>query len=537
MIEDLESTEVGVDGVPSMNIEEDKDNDRKLKEERLIESMEDQLYKVRSVSSSPCKQQSPAEVKKSSIPSPLSSPSKQNNKRERDEEIKKRVSLSVASSSLANIRRRSESLPPQLKKGLDGKDEPPFNKMPYNSYSSQISDPSGMYSNELPNMKPELRSSVELFRVPSFGKDDNKSYEGEIMGGIKRDQPYSSSLENLDPSAKEFLVDAGIILNNVSPSNTIAKTDDHSMLPSATSLPNISKIDNYKSQSHMNLSLNRNLGASKIENNGVNVSENVNAQGSAFSSNTKIDGQQEGDLSKYLISNEEMKRYEAEYQKASIALKAADAMSLQSLASILNDNSLQTTSQKMAVDNPPRDMKLMQQNSSNGFGTVSQLTQNSIRNNEEHVQNIVVANSLNPSIDKYDNNVSVARESNAINRTAELRDGSTTPSESNNVFDQTLQYIERNLNGGQSQDPQPAAHANAKQNAETTENKMPDMSINDSVVEAQNMLTNFAATFTTNKIQDSIEKFAEKANCMQKQYSKYKVQDKYPVSSFIYLRS
>ena len=44
MIEELESTEVGVDGVPSMNLEEDKDNDRKLKEERLIESMEDQLF-------------------------------------------------------------------------------------------------------------------------------------------------------------------------------------------------------------------------------------------------------------------------------------------------------------------------------------------------------------------------------------------------------------------------------------------------------------------------------------------------------------
>ena len=86
MIEELESTEVGVDGVPSMNLEEDKDNERKLKEERLIESMEDQLYKVRSVNSSPSKQPSPTEAKKSSIPSPLSSPSKHNSKRERDEE-------------------------------------------------------------------------------------------------------------------------------------------------------------------------------------------------------------------------------------------------------------------------------------------------------------------------------------------------------------------------------------------------------------------------------------------------------------------
>ena len=78
MIEELESTEVGVDGVPSMNLEDDKDNERKLKEERLIESMEDQLYKVRSVNSSPSKQTSPTEAKRSSIPSPLSSPSKHN---------------------------------------------------------------------------------------------------------------------------------------------------------------------------------------------------------------------------------------------------------------------------------------------------------------------------------------------------------------------------------------------------------------------------------------------------------------------------
>ena len=41
-------------------------------------------------------------------------------------------------------------------------------------------------------------------------------------------QPYSSSLENLDPSAKEFLVDAGVILDN-----------SNSPLSSATSMPNL----------------------------------------------------------------------------------------------------------------------------------------------------------------------------------------------------------------------------------------------------------------------------------------------------------
>ena len=52
-IQDLDSTDTGVDGVPSMNAEEDRDNDRKLNEEKLIASMEEQLYKIHSVQSSP----------------------------------------------------------------------------------------------------------------------------------------------------------------------------------------------------------------------------------------------------------------------------------------------------------------------------------------------------------------------------------------------------------------------------------------------------------------------------------------------------
>ena len=43
-IQDLDGVETGVDGVPSMNADEDRDNDRKLREERLIASMEDQVW-------------------------------------------------------------------------------------------------------------------------------------------------------------------------------------------------------------------------------------------------------------------------------------------------------------------------------------------------------------------------------------------------------------------------------------------------------------------------------------------------------------
>ena len=42
-MQDLDSVETGVDGVPSMNADEDRDNDRKLREERLIASMEEQV--------------------------------------------------------------------------------------------------------------------------------------------------------------------------------------------------------------------------------------------------------------------------------------------------------------------------------------------------------------------------------------------------------------------------------------------------------------------------------------------------------------
>ena len=511
MIEELESTEVGVDGVPSMNLEEDKDNERKLKEERLIESMEDQLYKVRSVNSSPSKQHSPTEAKKSSIPSPLSSPSKHNSKRERDEEIKKRVSISVASSSLASIRRRSESLPPQLKKGTEIHDESSFSKMPYNSYSSQISDPSGMYSHELSAIKPELRSSEELFKVPSFNTDENKPTFG---GGIKRDQPYSSSLENLDPSAKEFLVDAGIILNNVSPSTGNSKIEDSAMLPSATSLPNISKIDNYQTRTNENWLFDQKLDMNPTEKNIANIGETTSIEkltssGSIHGTKSKLDGQQEGDLTKYLISNEEMKRYEAEYQKASIALKAADAMSLQSLASILNESSLQTTSQNNVLDTSTNSVNPMVRNGPNNFTPVSQFAQDNAATNTRHFQTMGTNNSIPNSINKNVNNDFGPNNQGTEKTNAAVTKGSSAHLESNIVPNHSLPNVERNLNGSQPQFPEPSIHTTGQDNSKATESDAIDELINDSVMEAHNMLTNFASAFTTNKIQDSIGKFAD----------------------------
>ena len=162
MIEELDNTEVGVDGVPSMNVEEDKDNDRKLKEEHLIESMEDQLYKVRSVNASPSKRSPPTETSPSHVSTPLSSPSKNNSKREMDDEVRQNGTMFVVSSSAANIRRRSESLPPPLKKETDSRSDAQLRRIPYPPFTSQLSDPSGTYAHELSAIKPDFKDEFSF---------------------------------------------------------------------------------------------------------------------------------------------------------------------------------------------------------------------------------------------------------------------------------------------------------------------------------------------------------------------------------------
>ena len=218
---------MGVDGVPSMNIEEDKDNDRKLKEERLIESMEEQLYKIRSVNSSPSKQSTPSETNKTHIPSPQNSPNK-NNKRVIGERIKQNhVSAEVPSAS--SIRRRSESLPPPMKRYVEvSSAEHQLRKIPYPSFTSEKSEPSRTYSHELSAIKkPEDDFSLKS----SYFSNGNYAMKSDVFSNeLKKGQPYSSSLENLDPSAKEFLVDAGVILDNMGPlSRKVAANDGNEM--------------------------------------------------------------------------------------------------------------------------------------------------------------------------------------------------------------------------------------------------------------------------------------------------------------------
>lgn len=242
-IQDLDSTETGVDGVPSMNLEEDRDNERKLREERLIASMEEQLYKIHSVQSSPSK-------KLSQVPLPNSNrPSSQG-----------RLLPSTNLDSHESIaKRRSESMPPPLARPL------------HSDLSSLATpEPSRTYSPELSVLKNDGTKNFFDFSLQP-GPNTTLSWDSllEQNKQLDKQQPYSSSLENLDPSAKEFLVDAGVILDNSS-----------NALTSASSMPNLANSNGFQP-----------------------------LKGTASMSNL------EGEFSKYLISNAEMEEYEAEYKR------------------------------------------------------------------------------------------------------------------------------------------------------------------------------------------------------------------------------
>ena len=238
---------MGVDGVPSMNVEEDRDNERKLREEQLIASMEDQLYKIHSAESSPSsnqqsslmpdsqKQSSPSSNSRYSIQEAQYAPATASSSNSPKSLLPSSSLMSMSASS----RRRSESLPPPLRRG-GGRTEPlsPHMLYPYTP------EPSKTYSEEHSVLRSSGMKDGFPFKTSFSGSCD---YQGQndttLPNSINKPQPYSSSLENLDPSAKEFMVDAGVILDNVSPSPiTITRASDFSNIPSATSLPNLSKI-------------------------------------------------------------------------------------------------------------------------------------------------------------------------------------------------------------------------------------------------------------------------------------------------------
>eukprot|EP00092_Neocalanus_flemingeri_P006565 GFUD01007077.1.p1 GENE.GFUD01007077.1~~GFUD01007077.1.p1 ORF type:complete len:1705 (+),score=246.70 GFUD01007077.1:246-5117(+) len=233
-IHHLAEVETALDGMAKLGLyaDDERDDDRKLREERLIANMEEQIKQVQG-------------AKFEQLATPSAIPSRLR--------------------SLGLDRKRSESLPPALSRA-----EGSINiKQRYNS-----PEPQRFVSEE--NAKPETPK-------PSYSQDisqrtiwqsEVQSQEKEFKVKSSLSTPYSSSLENLDPSTQEFLVDAGIKL----PTSTGNMT-------SAASMPNLTSIGKVKDQI---------------------------VRSNSIPDNSNIDG----DLSKYLISNEEMEHYEAEYHKA-----------------------------------------------------------------------------------------------------------------------------------------------------------------------------------------------------------------------------
>ena len=257
-IQELDKTEVGVDGVPSMDAEEDREDDRKSREERLISSMEEQMNKIqiaeiRSVSPLPQQQhlQQQQQHRKSFLPT---------------------QSRLLLDSQSEQRRRRSESLPPSLDRATPT--AIPVFAAPTTMTSS--------FNGILPN---PATASIKA----STSSSTSSSYPAALP-------PFSSSLENLDPSAKEFLVDAGVTL------------DTTKLL--SESLPN--------------------LNINKDEVQQQQLIEKSSSDGNLLKNN----------FSKILISNEEMRKYEAEYQKVSaeIAMQKAKQQQQQQQQSIQRES-------------------------------------------------------------------------------------------------------------------------------------------------------------------------------------------------------
>jgi hypothetical protein len=79
-----------------------------------------------------------------------------------------------------------------------------------------------------------------MYLYTASEKRDYSGSSGHWQERSFSQQPYSSSLENLDPSAKEFLVDAGVILDKSAIQTKVS-----------SSMPNLSKINVYiRSQNH-----------------------------------------------------------------------------------------------------------------------------------------------------------------------------------------------------------------------------------------------------------------------------------------------
>jgi len=229
-IQTLAEVETGVDGIlrSGAAAEEDRDDERKLREERLIANMEEQIKQINGT-----------KLEQMAIPS----------------------AMTTRLRSLGMDRKRSESLPPAYNRA-----DLPINVKPrYNSPEPPRTIPSS-----LPKPAPvkPTNYSPEMCRR-NMWQPELPPRQNIFQSKTNLNTPYSSSLENLDPSTQEFLVDAGVNLDVGTGS-----------MASAASMPNLTDIGKTKEQ---------------------------------ISRSNSTPEKTEGDISKYLISNAEMEMYEAEY--------------------------------------------------------------------------------------------------------------------------------------------------------------------------------------------------------------------------------
>jgi len=215
--------------------EDDMDDERKLREERLIANMEEQIKQVQGSKFDQL-------MTPSVIPSRLK--------------------------SMGMDRKRSESLPPAFARA-----------------ENLMVDRVRYTSPELPRRMKQTNDDEQHEMAPSYSNEITTrnlwpatidKREANVPALVIK--PYSSSLENLDPNTQEFFIDAGI------------KLPLNGHMSSAASMPNLTSIGKIK--------------------------ENI-VRSSSIPDNSNIDGE----LTKYLISNEEMELYEAEYEKTAQDLR------------------------------------------------------------------------------------------------------------------------------------------------------------------------------------------------------------------------
>ena len=255
-IHHLADIETALEGMSKLGLysEEDVVDDRKLREERLIANMEEQIKQVQGAKLEQL-------IAPSAIPSRLR--------------------------SLALDRKRSESLPPA------GSRAEAAAKPRYSSPEPQrlVSALPGHAADSEPS---KLTYSQDIWqRDETFEEKDFKPKTSLTSPAAAA--PFSSSLENLD--TQEFLVDAGI------------------KLPSAASMPNLTSVGKVRDPI--------------IRSNSIPDNSNI-----------------DGELAKYLISNEEMEHYEAEYHKAAqeIQIDPAEMGATVVTASNNNNNNSEATS-------------------------------------------------------------------------------------------------------------------------------------------------------------------------------------------------